>query len=202
MSLFNNTPPGLAHLSSYSTQDLFMLRQRNFDYQIKTCLCLCHFFCLPASAPSCRACWAYFYIRRIWFRVALHSGDTGLSFLFLSATALLPRCCCPYRGYEGLKNCRLDWEMGHIICPWNILWHNMSLGHFYVKVNMSPWRLDKSGQAGCQFGFLFTAEKRKVLQHRLEMKCACGTFCASLCIEHLVHKCNPHRHKSPGLGYI
>lgn len=70
--------------------------------------------------------------------------------------------------------------MGHIICPWNIMWHNMTPGHLYVKVNISAWQFDKSGQGSCQCGFILAAEK-EVLWHRVVMKCVCGTLC--VCVE-------------------
>lgn len=70
--------------------------------------------------------------------------------------------------------------MGHIICPWNIMWHNMTPGHLYVKVNISAWQFDKSGQGYCQCGFILAAEK-EVLWHRVVMKCVCGTLC--VCVE-------------------
>lgn len=89
--------------------------------------------------------------------------------------------------------------MGHIICPWNIMWHNMTPGHLYVKVNISAWQFDKSGQGSCQCGFILAAEK-EVLWHRVVMKCVCGTLCVCVC-RACVHKFNPHRHKSLGLAW-
>lgn len=82
---------------------------------------------------------------------------------------------------RGLKGCRADWEMGHIICPWNILWHNMTLGYLYVKVNISAWQFNKSGQSACQCGFIVCAVK-EVLWHRVAVWCRASA-----------HKFNPHK---------
>lgn len=60
---------------------------------------------------------------------------------------------------RGLKNCKADWEIGHVICPWNIMWHNMTPGHLYVKGNISAWQLDKSGQGSRLCGFILASEK-------------------------------------------
>lgn len=95
---------------------------------------------------------------------------------------------------RGLKGCRADWEMGHIICPWNIMWHNMTLGHLYVKVNISAWRFDKSGQGSRQCGFIPAAEK-EVSWHHVSMDCVGGTLCV---YRASVHKFNPCKHKSVG----
>lgn len=83
---------------------------------------------------------------------------------------------------RGLKGCRADWEMGHIICPWNIMWHNMTPGHLYVKVNISAWRFDKRGQGSCQCGFILAAEK-EVLWHRVYV-CVCE--CIELLFTNLI----------------
>lgn len=123
--------------------------------------------------------------------VALRCGDTRIPFL-------QPWClgvAVTIEATRGLKGCRADWEMGHIICPWNIMWHNMTPGHLYVKVNISAWRFDKSGQGSCQCGFILAAEK-EVLWHRVAMECVGGTLCL---YRASVHKFNPHRHKSVGL---
>lgn len=64
---------------------------------------------------------------------------------------------------RGLKSCRADWEIEHIICPWNFMWHNMTPGHLYEKVNISAWQLDKSGQGSRQSGFILASEKKGVV---------------------------------------
>lgn len=72
---------------------------------------------------------------------------------------------------RGLKSCRADWEIGHVICPWNIMWHNMTTGHLYVKVNISAWQLDMSGQEQKRAD---KAPVSVVLYLRLRKRC-CGS---------------------------
>lgn len=98
---------------------------------------------------------------------------------------------------RGLKGCRVNWEMGHIICPWNIMWHNMTPRHLYVKVNILAWQLNKSWQGSCQCGFIPAAEK-EVLWHRVAIECVGGTLYVCRAS---VHKFNPHGHKSVGSGW-
>lgn len=80
---------------------------------------------------------------------------------------------------RGLKSCRADWEIGHVICPWNIMWHNMTPGHLYVKVNISAWQLDKSGQGSRHCGFILACEQ-EVLWLRVAPECV------AVCVE-LLH---------------
>lgn len=84
---------------------------------------------------------------------------------------------------RGLKGCRADWEMGHVICPWNILWHNMTPGHLYVKVNISAWQLDKSGKGSRQCGFILVSEKEALW---LCVAPECVDVCAELLFPNLI----------------
>lgn len=90
---------------------------------------------------------------------------------------------------RGLKGCGADWEMGHIICPWNVMWHNTTLGYLYVKVNISAWQFNKSRQGACQCGFILCAVK-EVLWHRVAVGCRWDFVCVCRAS---VHKFNPHK---------
>lgn len=159
------------------------LRRRNLHWNsvITTrlwCSCVCHRFPPKHSEPQC------------WLSLPLYPWDliqSGTSLWWYKVPFLQPWClgvAVTIEARRGLKGSRADWEMGHIICPWNIMWHNMTPGHLYVKVNISAWRFDKSGQGSCQCGFILTAEK-EVLWHRVAEECVCGTLwvCVCECIE-------------------
>lgn len=149
-----------------------------------------HFTWLLFNFQGCRADQASFYISDIWFRAALHSGDTCLS------PSPISGCCFAYRG--GLRAPGWLEKLGHIVCPWNVTWHNMTPGLLYVKVNISAWRLDKSEHGSCQCGFLLTAEK-EVLQNCAAMSCVYGTLCVCMRVCRASgHKFNPHRVGSLG----
>lgn len=83
---------------------------------------------------------------------------------------------------RGLKSYKADWEIGRIICPWNIMWHNMTPGHLYVKVNISAWQLDTSGQEQTRAD---KAPVSLVLYLHLRKRC-CDTMCVwsvKVCVE-------------------
>lgn len=55
------------------------------------------------------------------------------------------------------------------------------LGYLYVKVNISAWQFNKSGQGACQCGFIVCAVK-EVLWYRVAVWCRASA-----------HKFNPHK---------
>lgn len=106
--------------------------------------------------------------RSLWFNSGWHFTARTQASPF---SAVMVLGCCYIEATRGLKSCRADWEIGHVICPWNIMWHNMTPGHLYVKVNISAWQLDMSGQERKRAD---KAPVSVVLYLRLRKRC-CGS---------------------------